>query len=72
MTGYEIHFFEAATEYFRKKNNKSINWEERRFNLAKEIFVEIVKDSGTDDICSADVSTAVSIADKFIETYKRL
>ena len=43
MTNLEQTFLESATRYFRESQSKEINWEQRRYEIAKDVFATLFK-----------------------------
>lgn len=43
MTNLEQAFLDSATRYFRESKSKEINWEQRRYEIAKDIFATLFK-----------------------------
>lgn len=43
MTNLEQTFLDSATRYFRESKSKEINWEQRRYEIAKDIFATLFK-----------------------------
>lgn len=40
MTNLEQTFLESATRYFRESQSKEIDWEQRRYEIAKDVLIE--------------------------------
>ena len=68
MTVIEQRTMEALLKAANKYTNPSIDWEQRRFQLARDIFIARERLSLTP---SGDAEIAIDIADDFLETYKR-
>lgn len=74
MTNLEQAFLESATRYFRESQSKEIDWEQRRYEIAKDILAacySIPNSSlrqGTPQSYSAE---AVKVADVLIEALKK-
>lgn len=43
MTNLEQTFLELATRYFRESQSKEIDWEQRRYEIAKDVFATLFK-----------------------------
>ena len=43
MTNLEQAFLESATRYFRKSQSKEIDWEQRRYEVAKDVLNAILQ-----------------------------
>lgn len=67
MTNIELETYSLAKEFFRK--NSKINWEQRRYEIAKEILCRM---DLTPKIFSIEymVNRSVEIADTLIEKLK--
>ena len=73
MTGLEQTFLESATRYFREAQSKEINWEQRRYEIAKDILTAWCSNSdrGTGlGIPKNDSAAAVRYADALIKALK--
>lgn len=74
MTNLEQTFLESATRYFRESQSKEINWEQRRYEIAKDILAAWCSNSdraiclGLPDRSSI---TAVKYADALIKELKK-
>lgn len=74
MTGLEQTFLESATRYFREAQSKEIDWEQRRYEIAKDILAACfsipnrLMRQGTPQSYSAE---AVKVADALIEALKK-
>lgn len=74
MTNIELRFFESAIHFFTRK--KKIDWEQRKYEISKEILPEMVKhyfeyrSSSQMDVGKRAVEDAISIADTMIEQLK--
>lgn len=43
MTNLEQEFLESATRYFRESQSKEIDWEQRRYEIAKDVLNAILQ-----------------------------
>lgn len=43
MTNLEQTFLESATRYFRESKSKEIDWEQRRYEIAKDVLDTILQ-----------------------------
>lgn len=74
MTNLEQTFLESATRYFRESQSKEIDWEQRRYEIAKDILAAWYSNSdrlmrqGTLQSCLED---AVEVADALIKELKK-
>ena len=73
MTNLEQTFLESATRYFRESQSKEIDWEQRRYEIAKDIFVHRMmlpqeRLSLTD---KGDAEIAVDLADALIDALRK-
>ena len=74
MTNLEQTFLESATRYFRKSQSKEIDWEQRRYEIAKDVLIawysnpnRIYKTLSPEN-CTKE---AVEVADALIEELKK-
>ena len=73
MTNLEQTFLESATRYFREAQSKEINWEQRRYEIAKDILTAWCSNSGRWTglgIPKNDSAAAVRYADALIKALK--
>ena len=73
MTNLEPTFLESATRYFREAQSKEIDWEQRRYEIAKDILTAWCSnpDRGTGlGIPKNDSAAAVRYADALIKALK--
>lgn len=74
MTNLEQTFLESATRYFRESQSKEIDWEQRRYEIAKVILAayysipDRLLHQGTPQSYS---EAAVKVADALIEELKK-
>nr|DAH93622.1 MAG TPA: hypothetical protein [Bacteriophage sp.] len=74
MTNLEQTFLESATRYFRESQSKEIDWEQRRYEIAKDVLIawysnpnRIYKTLSPEN-CTKE---AVEVADALIEELKK-
>lgn len=74
MTNLEQTFLESATRYFRESKSKEIDWEQRRYEIAKDVLIawysnpnRIYKTLSIEN-CTKE---AVEVADALIEELKK-
>lgn len=74
MTNLEQTFLESATRYFREAQSKVIDWDQRRYEVAKDILAACYSNpnrllrQGTPQSYS---EAAVKVADALIEELKK-
>lgn len=72
MTNLEQTFLESATRYFRESQSKEIDWEHRRYEIAKEVLPLIIGDTVIDYLDVTEVvKGAVRLSDALIEELKK-
>lgn len=79
MTQLEQNFFEAATRWFRKPEPVDIDWEQRRYEIAKDAMCAVIQRQSTRDAAVANnmsfekysAMTAIHCADALIEELKK-
>lgn len=69
MTNLEQTFLESATRYFRESQSKEIDWEQRRYEIAKDVLAVLVSSSVTSYYSYPKV--AVKYADVLIKELKK-
>lgn len=73
MTNLEQTFLESATRYFRESQSKEIDWEQRRYEIAKDILTAWCSNSDRWTglgIPKNDSTAAVRYADALINALK--
>lgn len=70
MTNLEQTFLESATRYFREAQSKEIDWEQRRYELAKDIFIAFLTKPGI-IVTASYAKVAIGYADALIEELKK-
>ena len=74
MANLEQPFLESATKYFSEAQSKEIDWEQRRYDIAKNVLMAWCSnpDRGTGlGIPKNDSAAAVRYADALIEELKK-
>lgn len=72
MKNLKQAFLESATRYFRESQSKEIDWEQRRYEIVKEILPSIIGDTIIDDLDVVEVvKGAVRLSDELIEELKK-
>ena len=63
----------AVAEYFESQNEKtdSIDWEQRRYEIAKDIYPIVCHDMNPSETKDAPAKAAVELADALIEELKK-
>ena len=70
MTNLEQTFLESATRYFRESQSKEIDWEQRRYEIAKDILPNTIFEYDGKGI-ERGVKDAVKCADALIAELKK-
>lgn len=79
MTDLEQTFLESATRYFRESQSKGIDWEQRRYEIAKDVLNAILQlpsptvaahDANT-TVMAYNVRLSVRYSDALIEELKK-
>lgn len=71
MTVIEKQYMEAVINISRQMKDKTPNWEQRRYEIAKDILATMFYNPGNHLISvEADVDFAVDVADILIEKLK--
>lgn len=70
MTDLEQTFLESATRYFREAQSKEIDWEQRRYEIAKDVLIAFI--TKPEIIVTASYTkVAIGYADALIEELKK-
>lgn len=70
MTNLEQNFLESATRYFREAQSKEIDWEQRRYEIAKDVLIAFI--TKPEIIVTASYTkVAIGYADALIEELKK-
>lgn len=70
MTNLEQNFLESATRYFRESQSKEIDWEQRRYEIAKDVLIAFI--TKPEIIVTASYTkVAIGYADALIEELKK-
>jgi hypothetical protein len=70
MTNIELETLTMAKAAFKKYIAEEINWEQRRYEIAKDVFCHHMLDSQV-PTTESKVQIAVELADKLIEELKK-
>lgn len=71
MTNLEQAFLESATRYFRESQSKEINWEQRRYEIAKDALAALLSNRKIEGVYASYSKVAVDYADVLIEELKK-
>lgn len=71
MTVLEQRFMEMACSFFKKKINKEIDWEQRRYEIAKEIHAQYAQAQWYTGSKENSAKDAVRWADALIAELKK-
>lgn len=71
MTGLERTFLESATRYFREAQSKGIDWEQRRYEIAKDALAALLSNPTIGGVYASYSKVAVDYADALIEELKK-
>lgn len=71
MTNLEQTFLESATRYFRKSQSKEIDWEQRRYEIAKDALAALLSNPTIGGVYASYSKVAVNYADALIEELKK-
>ena len=69
MTNLEQTFLESATRYFRESQSKEIDWEQRRYEIAKDTLAALLINPTR--VYTSYSQVAVDYADALIEELKK-
>ena len=69
MTNLEQTFLESATRYFRESQSKEIDWEQRRYEIAKDALAALLINPTR--VYTSYSKVAVDYADALIEELKK-
>lgn len=72
MTQIEMTHLNASTRFYNKSIEKmeTIDWEQRTFDLASKIYIEIISDSDYIVDNNFNMEVAIKKAKGFIDLYK--
>lgn len=70
MTNLEQAFLESATRYFREAQSKEIDWEQRRYEIAKDVLIALIAKPEI-VLTASDAKVAIRYADALIEELKK-
>ena len=71
MTKIEMQYMEAVIEMNRRQRNREIDWEQRRYEIAREIYPSIVAQTTVENATSA-APVAISLAQVLINEFKKV
>lgn len=71
MTKIEMQYMEAVIEMNRRQRNREIDWEQRRYEIAREIYPSIVAQTTVENATSA-APVAISLAQVLINELKKV
>ena len=71
MTNIEQAFLESATRYFRESQSKEIDWEQRRYEIAKDVLAALLSNRKIGEVYASYSKVAVDYADVLIEELKK-
>lgn len=71
MTNLEKAFLESATIYFRKSQSKEIDWEQRRYEIAKDALAALLSNRKIGGVYDSYSKVAVDYADALIKELKK-
>lgn len=71
MTVIEQDTMHAIQSACRKYTKKEIDWEQRRYEVAKDLFVRMSVGEYSYHFSHSDVESAVEMADELIEELKK-
>lgn len=67
MTNIELRFFESAIHFFTRRD-KEIDWEQRKYEIAKEVLPTIL--SNKEFFIDESIELALKVADSMVEKLK--
>lgn len=70
MTNLEQNFLESATRYFRESQSKEIDWEQRRYEIAKDVLIAFITKPEI-IVTTSYTKVAIGYADALIEELKK-
>ena len=71
MKTLEQTFLESATRYFRESKSKEIDWEQRRYEIAKDVLAALLSNRKIGGVYASYSKVAVDYADVLIEELKK-
>lgn len=71
MTVLEQTFLESATRYFRESQSKGIDWEQRRYEIARCALTALLSNPTIGGVYASYSKVAVDYADALIEELKK-
>lgn len=71
MTNIEKNFLESATIYFSEAQSKEIDWEQLRYEIAKNALTALLSNRKIGGVYASYSKIAVDYADALIEELKK-
>lgn len=71
MTNIEQTFLESATRYFRESQSKEIDWEQRRYEIARDALTALLSNHKIGGVYASYSKAAVDYADALIDELKK-
>lgn len=71
MTKIEMQYMEAVIEINRRQRNRDIDWEQRRYEIARDLYPTVVAQTPVGNATSA-APTAVFLAQLLINELKKV
>lgn len=71
MTNLEQNFLESATRYFRESQSKEIDWEQRRYEIAKNALTALLSNRKIGGVYASYSKISVNYADALIDELKK-
>ena len=71
MTNLEQAFLESATKYFRESQSKEIDWEQRRYEIAKDALAALLSNRKIGGVYASYSKVAVDYANALIKELKK-
>lgn len=71
MTKIEMQYMEAVIDMNRRQRNREIDWEQRRYEIARDVYPSIVAQTPVGNATSA-APAAVFLAQLLIDVLKKV
>lgn len=71
MTNLEQTFLESATRYFREAQSKEIDWEQRRYEIAKDALAALLSNPTIRGVYTPYSKVVVDYANALIKELKK-
>lgn len=71
MTNLEKNFLESATRYFSESQSKEIDWEQRRYEIARDALTALLSNRKIGGVYASYSKFAVDYADALIDELKK-